>query len=150
MNQLKLGIPKGSLQDATLELFARAGWKIILSPRSYVPSIDDCEIECLMVRAQEMAGYVEIGALDAVNELKWPRDSPRSASKRIRLHEIKDDPALARFGHASKSNTDWDFLLELRDFGREAAQKWLDTKLKYVGVKKSADMQRLLGRLESH
>jgi ATP phosphoribosyltransferase len=65
MNQLKLGIPKGSLQDATLELFARAGWKIILSPRSYVPSIDDCEIECLMVRAQEMARYVETGALDA-------------------------------------------------------------------------------------
>jgi ATP phosphoribosyltransferase len=65
MNQLKLGIPKGSLQDATIDLFARAGWKIVLSPRSYVPSIDDCEIECLMVRAQEMARYVETGALDA-------------------------------------------------------------------------------------
>ena len=65
MNQLKLGIPKGSLQDATLDLFAKAGWKIVLSPRSYVPTIDDCEIECLMVRAQEMARYVETGALDA-------------------------------------------------------------------------------------
>jgi ATP phosphoribosyltransferase len=65
MNQLKLGIPKGSLQDATIDLFARAGWKIVLSSRSYVPSIDDCEIECLMVRAQEMARYVETGALDA-------------------------------------------------------------------------------------
>jgi ATP phosphoribosyltransferase len=65
MNQLKLGIPKGSLQDATIDLFARAGWRISLSARSYVPSIDDLEIECLMVRAQEMARYVETGALDA-------------------------------------------------------------------------------------
>ena len=65
MNQLKLGIPKGSLQDATIDLFARAGWRITLSSRSYVPSIDDPEIECLMVRAQEMARYVETGALDA-------------------------------------------------------------------------------------
>jgi ATP phosphoribosyltransferase len=65
MNQLKLGIPKGSLQDATVDLFARAGWRISLSARSYVPSIDDPEIECLMVRAQEMARYVETGALDA-------------------------------------------------------------------------------------
>jgi ATP phosphoribosyltransferase len=65
VNRLKLGIPKGSLQDATLELFARAGWKIAVSSRSYVPSIDDTEIECLLVRAQEMARYVETGALDA-------------------------------------------------------------------------------------
>jgi ATP phosphoribosyltransferase len=65
MSLLKLGIPKGSLQDATLDLFARAGWKITLSSRSYVPSIDDREIECLMVRAQEMARYVESGTLDA-------------------------------------------------------------------------------------
>jgi len=65
MSRLKLGIPKGSLQDATIDLFARAGWKITLSSRSYVPSIDDEEIECLLVRAQEMARYVETGALDA-------------------------------------------------------------------------------------
>jgi ATP phosphoribosyltransferase len=64
MSRLKLGIPKGSLQDATVELFARAGWKIALSSRSYVPGIDDEEIECLLVRAQEMARYVESGALD--------------------------------------------------------------------------------------
>jgi len=65
MSLLKLGVPKGSLQEATLDLFSRAGWKIALSSRSYVPSIDDSEIECLMVRAQEMARYVESGALDA-------------------------------------------------------------------------------------
>ena len=65
MSLLKLGIPKGSLQEATLDLLARAGWKITLSSRSYVPTIDDPEIECLMVRAQEMARYVESGTLDA-------------------------------------------------------------------------------------
>ena len=65
LRKLKLGIPKGSLQDATIDLFARAGWKISLGSRSYVPSIDDTEIECLLVRAQEMARYVESGALDA-------------------------------------------------------------------------------------
>jgi len=65
LSRLKLGIPKGSLQDATLDLLARAGWRITLSTRSYMPAINDPEIECLMVRAQEMARYVETGALDA-------------------------------------------------------------------------------------
>ncbi len=65
MSVLKLGIPKGSLQDATVDLLARAGWKVTLSSRSYVPAIDDDEIDCLLVRAQEMARYVESGALEA-------------------------------------------------------------------------------------
>jgi len=64
-NKLKLGIPKGSLQDATIALFERAGWRIYASGRSYFPTIDDTEIECMLVRAQEMARYVEHGALDA-------------------------------------------------------------------------------------
>lgn len=64
-NKLKLGIPKGSLQDATIALFERAGWHIYASGRSYFPTIDDVEIECMLVRAQEMARYVEHGALDA-------------------------------------------------------------------------------------
>src|SRR5271156_3676105 len=64
-NKLKLGIPKGSLQDATIALFERAGWRIFANGRSYFPSIDDAEIECMLVRAQEMARYVEHGALDA-------------------------------------------------------------------------------------
>jgi ATP phosphoribosyltransferase len=65
MSCLKLGIPKGSLQESTLELFARAGWRISVNSRSYYPGIDDPEIECMMVRAQEMARYVENGAIDA-------------------------------------------------------------------------------------
>jgi ATP phosphoribosyltransferase len=63
--KLKLGIPKGSLQDATIQLFARAGFTIYVSSRSYFPTIDDPEIECMLIRAQEMARYVCDGVLDA-------------------------------------------------------------------------------------
>src|SRR6202167_1258225 len=64
MKPLRLGLPKGSLQDATVQLFARAGWRITVNSRSYYPAIDDPEITCMLVRAQEMARYVESGALD--------------------------------------------------------------------------------------
>jgi ATP phosphoribosyltransferase len=63
--KLKLGIPKGSLQEATIQLFARAGFNIYASSRSYFPAIDDPEIECMLIRAQEMARYVADGVLDA-------------------------------------------------------------------------------------
>lgn len=63
--KLRLGIPKGSLQDATIQLFARAGFNIYASTRSYFPAIDDAEIECMLIRAQEMARYVADGVLDA-------------------------------------------------------------------------------------
>src|SRR5689334_22313122 len=62
--KLKLGIPKGSLEAATVELFGRAGFVIRTNSRSYAPSIDDPEIECMLIRAQEMARYVEKGVLD--------------------------------------------------------------------------------------
>ncbi len=65
MNKLRLGIPKGSLEKATLELFARSGWRISLNSRSYFPEIDDEDIECHICRAQEMSRYVESGTLDA-------------------------------------------------------------------------------------
>jgi ATP phosphoribosyltransferase len=63
--KLKLGIPAGSLQEATAALFKKAGYSITFSSRSYYPQIDDAEIECLLIRAQEMARYVEEGILDA-------------------------------------------------------------------------------------
>jgi len=63
--KLKLGIPKGSLESATVDLFRRAGYVITTSSRSYFPAIDDPEIECMLIRAQEMARYVEDGILDA-------------------------------------------------------------------------------------
>ncbi len=72
MAKLKLGIPKGSLENATVDLFRRAGFNISTSSRSYFPSIDDPDIECMLIRAQEMARYVEDGILDAgLTGLDW-------------------------------------------------------------------------------
>ncbi len=69
---LKLGLPKGSLEEATTALFRKAGWRLSASARSYFPSIDDAEIACTLVRAQEMARYVELGTLDAgLTGLDW-------------------------------------------------------------------------------
>src|SRR6201998_4460551 len=76
MAKLRLGIPKGSLQDATIALFKRAGWNIYANGRSYFPSIDDAEIECMLIRAQEMARYVEKGVLDAgLTGIDWVVES---------------------------------------------------------------------------
>ena len=73
---LKLGIPKGSLQEATLALLARAGLQVYVSPRSYFAGTNDPEIECMLIRAQEMARYVEHGALDAgLTGLDWVTES---------------------------------------------------------------------------
>ena len=90
----------------------------------------------------------EIEAIDAVNELK-SLDGAGTPYKRVNLHEIRDEPHLASLDYASKSNTDWSFLLELRDYGREAAKRWLDTCLDDVGRKTTADMHRMLRCLES-
>jgi ATP phosphoribosyltransferase len=73
---LKLGIPKGSLEAATIDLFRRAGYNLTTSSRSYFPAVDDPELECLLVRAQEMARYVENGILDAgITGLDWIREN---------------------------------------------------------------------------
>ncbi|MEE9517292.1 MAG: ATP phosphoribosyltransferase [Candidatus Adiutricales bacterium] len=69
---LKLGIPKGSLQKATIDLFSRSGWRIQMNDRSYFPEIDDDEIDCTICRAQEISRYVEQGVLDAgLTGLDW-------------------------------------------------------------------------------
>jgi ATP phosphoribosyltransferase len=74
--KLRLGIPKGSLQDATLALLARAGLQVYVSPRSYFAGTNDPEIECMLIRAQEMARYVEHGALDAgMTGFDWVTES---------------------------------------------------------------------------
>ena len=71
MNVLKLGIPKGSLEKATIQLFEKSGWRIKLAKRSYFPEIDDDELACSICRAQEMSRYVEQGVIDAgiINKL---------------------------------------------------------------------------------
>ena len=81
--RLKLGLPKGSLQDATVALFARAGFTISVSSRSYYPAIDDDEIACVLVRAQEMARYVADGVIDAgLTGLDWIAEHAAGPSPR--------------------------------------------------------------------
>jgi ATP phosphoribosyltransferase len=75
-NRLRLGLPKGSLQDTTGKLFALAGYQVSFSGRTYYPPIDDPEIECVLIRAQEMARYVEQGAIDCgITGLDWVREN---------------------------------------------------------------------------
>lgn len=84
-NVLKLGIPAGSLQEATAELFKRAGYDLRFSSRSYYPTIDDGEIECLLIRAQEMARYVELGVIDAgLTGHDWILEN------RAKVHEVAE------------------------------------------------------------
>ena len=96
MDKLKFGIPKGSLEKATIELFQKAGWVIKVSTRNYFPTTDDPQLSCAIIRAQEMSRYVEEGVLDAaitgkdwilennsevveVQELIYSKESPRPA-----------------------------------------------------------------------
>src|SRR5262245_13275054 len=89
--KLKLGIPKGSLQDATVQLFARAGYTIYASARSYFPTIDDPEIECMLIRAQEMARYVADGVLDAgLTGLDWVAEHEASNGARDAVVPLAD------------------------------------------------------------
>ena len=89
--KLKLGIPKGSLQDSTIQLFQRAGFTIYVSTRSYFPSVDDPEIECMLIRAQEMARYVCDGVLDAgLTGQDWIREHSLGGSSKHSLTSIAD------------------------------------------------------------
>jgi ATP phosphoribosyltransferase len=88
---LRLGIPKGSLQDATVQLFGRAGFNIYVNPRSYYPAIDDPEIECMLIRAQEMARYVADGVIDAgLTGLDWISEQALANGARDRLVHVAD------------------------------------------------------------
>ena len=89
--KLKLGIPKGSLQDATIQLFARAGFNIYVDSRSYFPSVDDPELECMLIRAQEMARYVSDGVLDAgLTGYDWIREHQLASPSSAALTSIAD------------------------------------------------------------
>jgi ATP phosphoribosyltransferase len=75
VSRLRLGLPKGSLEQSTIDLFRKAGYQISVSSRSYFPSIDDDEIDCMLIRPQEMARYVELGVIDvALTGLDWILD----------------------------------------------------------------------------
>jgi ATP phosphoribosyltransferase len=89
--KLKLGIPKGSLQDSTIQLFQRAGFTIYVSTRSYFPSVDDPELECMLIRAQEMARYVCDGVLDAgLTGQDWIREHQLGGVTKHSLTSVAD------------------------------------------------------------
>jgi ATP phosphoribosyltransferase len=91
MSTLKLGIPKGSLEEATIALFRRAGYEIRTSSRSYFPSIDDPEIECMLIRAQEMARYVSDGVLDAgLTGMDWIQEHAIGHPEQLALVPVCD------------------------------------------------------------
>ena len=82
--KLKLGIPKGSLQESTVQLFERAGFNIYVSSRSYFPTIDDPDIECTLIRAQEMARYVADEAVDAgLTGIDWIAEHQATTGKSV-------------------------------------------------------------------
>ena len=89
--RLRLGIPKGSLEASTVQLFDRAGYKILINSRSYFPSIDDPEIECMLIRAQEMARYVSDGVLDAgLTGMDWIAEHQLGHPEEVPLVTIAD------------------------------------------------------------
>ena len=97
--KLKLGIPKGSLESATIELFRKAGFNIRTSSRSYFPAIDDPELECMLIRAQEMPRYVEDGVLDAgLTGLDWIEESEASVETLCDLVYAKQSFNRVRLG----------------------------------------------------
>jgi ATP phosphoribosyltransferase len=93
--QLRLGIPKGSLQDATVQLFARAGFNLYVNARSYFPGTDDPELECMLIRAQEMARYVADGVLDAgLTGLDWIAEQLGAPAPHIATPEAVGAPVV--------------------------------------------------------
>ncbi|MFO8088776.1 MAG: ATP phosphoribosyltransferase [Desulfatiglandaceae bacterium] len=107
MNQLKLGIPKGSLQNATISLFEKSGWKISLNSRSYFPEINDPQIRCHICRAQEMSRYVESGMLDVgLTGRDWTEENESVVSVVGDLIYSKASQNVAKWVLAVRSDSD--------------------------------------------
>jgi ATP phosphoribosyltransferase len=107
-SKLRLGIPKGSLQDATIALFKRAGWNVYADGRSYFPNIDDAEIECMLIRAQEMARYVDHGVLDAgLTGIDWVVESGLDVESITSLVYAKQSRRRVRWVLAVPESSPW-------------------------------------------
>jgi ATP phosphoribosyltransferase len=107
-NQLRLGIPKGSLQDTTQKLFVRAGYDLRISGRSYYPDIDDPEIQCILIRPQEMARYVGQGILDcAVTGLDWILETGADVAELADLRAPWPNYGVVRWVMASKEDSEF-------------------------------------------
>ena len=132
--KLRLGIPKGSLQDATIALFKRAGWNIYADGRSYFPSIDDAEIECMLIRAQEMARYVDHGVLDAgLTGIDWVVESGLDVESITSLVYAKQSRRKVRWVLAVPENSPWQRAEDLS--GKIIATELVEVTKKYFAGK---------------
>ena len=135
--KLKLGIPKGSLENATIDLFRRAGFVITTSSRSYFPSIDDPEIECMLIRAQEMARYVEDGVLDAgLTGLDWVAECEANVQTVADLIYAKQSFGKVRWVLAAPEDSPFKTIKDLE--GKIIATELVETTKRYFeknGVK---------------
>jgi ATP phosphoribosyltransferase len=133
-NKLRLGIPKGSLQDATIALFERAGWRIFANGRSYFPSIDDPEIECMLIRAQEMARYVDHGVLDAgLTGIDWVVESGLSVTSVTSLVYAKQSRTKVRWVLAVPEDSSFEKAEDLA--GKIIATELVDVTKRYFASK---------------
>ncbi len=129
--KLKLGIPKGSLENATIDLFRRAGFNITTSSRSYFPSIDDSEIECMLIRAQEMARYVEDGILDAgLTGLDWVAESGAQVETVVDLIYAKQSFGKVRWVLAVPESSPFNSVKDLE--GKIIATELVATTKRYL------------------
>jgi len=132
--KLRLGIPKGSLQDATIALFERAGWNIYANGRSYFPSIDDSEIECMLIRAQEMARYVEQGVLDAgLTGIDWVVESGLDVISATTLTYAKQSRRKVRWVLAVPEDSKFDRAEDLA--GKTIATELVEVTKRYFAAK---------------
>jgi ATP phosphoribosyltransferase len=135
MAKLKLGIPKGSLQDATIALFGRAGWHIYANGRSYFPGIDDSEIECMLIRAQEMARYVDKGVLDAgLTGIDWVVESGLDVASVASLTYSKATNTKVRWVLAVPEDSPFQKAEELA--GKTIATELVEVTKNYFAAKK--------------
>jgi ATP phosphoribosyltransferase len=133
-NKLRLGIPKGSLQDSTLALFRRAGWNIYADGRSYFPSIDDPEIECMLIRAQEMARYVDHGVLDAgLTGIDWVVESGLEVESIATLVYAKQSRRRVRWVLAVPEGSPWQRAEDLA--GKTIATELVEVTKRYFTAK---------------
>lgn len=134
-NKLRLGIPKGSLQDTTVRLFEKAGYKIEVSPRSYFPDIDDAEIECVLFRAQEMSKYVEDGIIDCgITGNDWIEENSSSVERVAELIYAKRSMKPVRWVLAVPASSKAKSVKDLK--GKKIATELVNVTNKYLKKKK--------------
>ena len=129
--KLKLGIPKGSLETATIDLFRRAGYNIATSSRSYFPTVDDPEMECMLIRAQEMARYVENGVIDAgLTGLDWVEENEAAVVTVADLVYSKQSFRKVRWVLAVPENSGFETVQHLE--GKTIATELVKTTIRYL------------------